>query len=203
MRYNPNSLICLREMQSAQSVYGAIFNSSNCLSPRPYMFNGIQIRRIIRKERFQRITDLQTSILGCLPYWPCDTLEWVLERRPCVFVRLGAQRFLISDAKRSQGPPEGALTHVKTRGALMRIASGHCCISSSNAVLSSVRRRGTDGRASRCCRCGDRPSSLARSVQRDDDSVQPPASAQLAVSSIVLQAQIHLAATLHLYSVLD
>src|SRR5260363_85132 len=111
--------------------------------------------------------------------------------------------FLISDAKRSQGPPEGALTHVKTRGALMRIASGHCCISSSNAVLSSVRRRGTDGRASRCCRCGDRPSSLARSVQRDDDSVQPPASAQLAVSSIVLQAQIHLAATLHLYSVLD
>src|SRR5260364_451903 len=109
-------------MQSAQSVYGAIFNSSNCLSPRPYMFNGIQIRRIIRKERFQRITGLQTSILGCLPYWPCDTLacgsgtQAVRFRPPW-----GAAFFLISDARRSQGPPEGALTHVKTRGALMRI----------------------------------------------------------------------------------
>src|SRR5260364_491789 len=34
---------------------------------------------------------------------------------------LGRSVFLISDARRSQGPPEGALTHVKTRGALMRI----------------------------------------------------------------------------------
>src|SRR5260363_308454 len=109
-------------MQSAQSVYGAIFNSSNCLSPRPYMFNGIQIRRIIRKERFQRITGLQTSSSGMTALLALRYARmWFWNASRAFSSALGRSVFLISDARRSQGPPEGALTHVKTRGALMRI----------------------------------------------------------------------------------
>src|SRR5260363_46058 len=58
-------------------------------------------------------------------------------------------------------------------------------------------------RSSRCCRCGDYPSVLAHSVEQDDDSVQPPASAPPTVSSVNPKARIRLTATLHLCSVLE
>src|SRR5260364_159568 len=58
-------------------------------------------------------------------------------------------------------------------------------------------------RSSRCCRCGGYPSVLAHSVEQDDDSVQPPASAPPTVSSVNPKARIRLTATLHLCSVLE